>query len=615
RMFGSEFITIVEPGAKLVNGMVMHKDYLLRGSYHGNNSIFILNYHGVRWQVQLGRVGPDRVAVIGLAWSDFMRRNVDQDVMLLHFVEEGHDTFYVATYNKYGLENHAYKETSLMFWRCLLRDTKRSPRFKNIPLQLEKRVYPPFGSQMVDLIPKFSPEKAQWITPSLFPPPRQLRMSRVQSCNGLLLCTGPGWPACNYVYNPSTNLFKMLPPPDYSHADSPFYTSVGLRMAFDPTKLLNYKVVHNGALHWLETKDIQYGYLKHYKLNIEDHDHPILTTIQIHQGLNRVKNFFEPLGNNLRVCITIQIPQTLHVEGKLFESRGCLLVVLRDYISSREFTIYKMRKGCSVWSVSIVLGEREEDSCLVINLSGKVVEYNLISKTLYEIYDIGSNQLDDDELIPPFASYHNVYEFIPSFASLGLVMKESSAIYLNGDLHWLKLEDIMDDLMHFKLNIEDHDHPILTSIKIHQGLHRVMYFFEPLGNNLPICITIRLEQRFYLEGKLLESRGCLLAVLRHYFGSREFTIYKMRKWCSVWSVRYLVNTDDFMNPLPEGWSIWSIVWSIVLGEREDDSCLVLNLSEKVVQYNLISKTLHEIYDIGSNQLDDNLVDDELIMPF
>ncbi|GKC76638.1 hypothetical protein Tco_1127412, partial [Tanacetum coccineum] len=214
----------------------------------------------------------------------------------------------------------------------------------------------------------------------------------VQSCNGLLLCTGPGWPACNYVYNPSTNLFKMLPPPDYSHVDSPFYTSAGLRMAFDPTKSLNYKVVHvgrtsshidiqtycsetgnwklcrdwfnffsfdhfdsaiywNGALHWLETEDIQDGYLKHYKLNIEDHDHPILTTIQIYQGLHRVRNFFEPLCNNLRVCITIQIPQTLHVEGKLFESRGCLLAVLRDYIGSREFTIYEMRKRCSVWSV------------------------------------------------------------------------------------------------------------------------------------------------------------------------------------------------------------------------------------------------------------------------
>ncbi|GJY80419.1 hypothetical protein Tco_0493170 [Tanacetum coccineum] len=105
--------------------------------------------------------------------------------------------------------------------------------------------------------------------------------------------------------------------------------------------------------------------------------------------------------------------------------------------------------------------------------------------------------------------------------------------------------------------------------------------------------------------------GCLLAVFRDYIGSREFTIYEMRKWCSMWSVMYIVNTDDFMNPLPEGWSIWSIVWSIVLGEREEDSCLVINLSGKVVEYNLISKTHHEIYDIGSNQLDD----DELIPPF
>ncbi|GJX77673.1 hypothetical protein Tco_0324484 [Tanacetum coccineum] len=119
---------IVDPGAKLVNGMVKHKDYLLRGPYHGNNSIFLLSCHGVRWQVQLGRVGPDRVAVIRPAWSKFMRRNVDQDVRFLHFVEEGHDTLYVATYNKYGLENHAYKETKFA-------------------TAIGERVVPPYGSQ------------------------------------------------------------------------------------------------------------------------------------------------------------------------------------------------------------------------------------------------------------------------------------------------------------------------------------------------------------------------------------------------------------------------------------------------------------------------------------
>ncbi|GJV93580.1 hypothetical protein Tco_1541393 [Tanacetum coccineum] len=93
-------------------------------------------------------------------------------------------------------------------------------------------------------------------------------------------------------------------------------------------------------------------------------------------------------------------------------------------------------------------------------------------------------------------------------------------------------------------------------------------------------------------------------------GSREFTIYRMMKGCYVWSIRYRVDTDDFMTSLPEGWSIRSTVWSTVLGEMEEDSFLVINLSRKVVQYNLISKTLQEIYDCGSNQLDDNHDDDD-----
>nr|GEW77067.1 zinc finger, CCHC-type [Tanacetum cinerariifolium] len=75
-------------------------------------------------------------------------------------------------------------------------------------------------------------------------------------------------------------------------------------------------------------------------------------------------------------------------------------------------------------------------------------------------------------------------------------------------------------------------------------------------------------------------------------------------------VRYSVDNDDFMTPLPKGWSIRSTVWCIVLGEREDDFLLVINLSGKVVQYNLTSKTLHDIFDCESNQLDDNHGDDD-----
>nr|GEV34680.1 hypothetical protein [Tanacetum cinerariifolium] len=110
--------------------------------------------------------------------------------------------------------------------------------------------------------------------------------------------------------------------------------------------------------------------------------------------------------------------------------------------------------------------------------------------------------------------------------------------------------------------------------------------------------------------KLFKSRGCLLFICRDDTGSSEFTIYEMMVGFFVWTVRYHVDTDDFMTPLLEGWSIWSTVWSIVLGEREQDSFLLIKLSSTVVQYNLILKTFHEIYDYGFNHLDDNHDDDD-----
>ncbi|GJV30516.1 hypothetical protein Tco_1386964 [Tanacetum coccineum] len=122
---------------------------------------------------------------------------------------------------------------------------------------------------------------------------------------------------------------------------------------------------------------------------------------------------------------------------------------------------------------------------------------------------------------------------------------------------------------------------------------------------LPMIISIQIPHMLHLERKLFDSRGCLVLVRRDYIRSSEFTIYKMTKGCSVWLIKYIVDTDDFMTPLPEGWSIRYIVWSLVVGEREEDSFLVMNLSGKVVQYNLISKTVSEIYDIRSNEVADD----------
>ncbi|GKA76681.1 hypothetical protein Tco_0783142 [Tanacetum coccineum] len=131
------------------------------------------------------------------------------------------------------------------------------------------------------------------------------------------------------------------------------------------------------------------------------------------------------------------------------------------------------------------------------------------------------------------------------------------AIYWNDAFHWLETEN--RQLTHYKLNVEDHDHPIITTMQIPQVLQQGRNFFESYGNILPMIITIQIPHMLHLEGKLFESRRCLLLIRRDYIGFREFTIYEMRKMCSLWSIKYLVDTDDFITPLPEGWSIRSTV--------------------------------------------------------
>ncbi|GJZ27894.1 hypothetical protein Tco_0572541 [Tanacetum coccineum] len=222
--------------------------------------------------------------------------------------------------------------------------------------------------------PDFSPKNPLWIAPSLLSPLRKLIMLR--SCSLAMVCF------CVVVRGG---------------------LSAGLRMAFDPTKSPHYKLVDARRTSW---------------------------------GMNFLKSY----GYIDPMVILIQIPHMLHLEGKLVESRERLLLVCRDDICSSEFTIYEMMIWCSIWTVrcrvdtddfmtpllegwsirstvwSIVLGEREKDSFLVINLFGKI--YDCGFNQLDDNHDDDDDDDDDDELLQQFQAEHNVYEFIPSFASV-----------------------------------------------------------------------------------------------------------------------------------------------------------------------------------------------------
>lgn len=93
----------------------------------------------------------------------------------------------------------------------------------------------------------------------------------------------------------------------------------------------------------------------------------------------------------------------------------------------------------------------------------------------------------------------------------------------------------------------------------------------------------------------------LLLVVKNDAHSRHFTIYEKGNMYSEWSVKYIVNLDDTIKLFSKRWSIYNNIFCIVLGEREEDSFLVLKLGKKVVQYKFVSKTLSTISDLGPNE--------------
>ncbi|GJS53173.1 hypothetical protein Tco_0626535 [Tanacetum coccineum] len=103
------------------------------------------------------------------------------------------------------------------------------------------------------------------------------------------------------------------------------------------------------------------------------------------------------------------------------------------------------------------------------------------------------------------------------------------------------------------------------------------------------------------DGKLLESGGSLLLLSQDDTDSWKFNVFEMKNGCSEWSVKYIVNLNEFTMPFPNSWRIYQRVWAIVSGEREEDSYMIIDLLFKVVQYNPMLKTLRTLYDLESTR--------------
>ncbi|GJW41048.1 F-box protein-like protein [Tanacetum coccineum] len=117
--------------------------------------------------------------------------------------------------------------------------------------------------------------------------------------------------------------------------------------------------------------------------------------------------------------VEVATPKTLngkaYRDDKLLESRGCLLLVKMVQPMSLQMNVYELKIDYSGWSVvyhvnlvdistsfcgkfeflprrymvrAIVLGEGEEDPFLVVEVPGKLLRYDIISKTYYELCEL-----------------------------------------------------------------------------------------------------------------------------------------------------------------------------------------------------------------------------------
>ena len=64
--------------------------------------MYVYGIRGIRKKVTLVRTKEGYVEIRGKRWNEFPADNMDMDVQLLHFIQEGDNMFYITGYNHIG---------------------------------------------------------------------------------------------------------------------------------------------------------------------------------------------------------------------------------------------------------------------------------------------------------------------------------------------------------------------------------------------------------------------------------------------------------------------------------------------------------------------------------
>ncbi|XP_027104017.1 F-box protein At5g07610 [Coffea arabica] len=277
----------------------------------------------------------------------------------------------------------------------------------------------------------------------------------LQSCNGLLLCSSyrAQRPRQNYhVFNPTTKQLTTIPKPAYRR------TIYGVSLAFDPTKSSAYKVV------CVRASELVSG---SYQIQIYSSDtagpwrvsgEPFAAKHDFKNGIywNGAVHWLGHWGRDNSLYFNVDeerlgevgpTPNNAEQEAEMTyfgESCDHLNLIQMYGRPDVEFYVYEMRRDCSGWDIkymvdlsavtsafprmirteldsydggyyvlsvlSIIRGEKEEEAFLVLQIPGKAIRYNLVTKTFVKLCDFEGAE---DEGYLRFEGV-NAYQYIES---------------------------------------------------------------------------------------------------------------------------------------------------------------------------------------------------------
>ena len=85
-------------------------------AYTGNRHLYLTGIRRNRKKVTIVKGKEGEFEIRGKRWNEFVEENMDENVNVLHFIEEGDDSFDVTGYDDEGIESGGYEDVNQRYY-------------------------------------------------------------------------------------------------------------------------------------------------------------------------------------------------------------------------------------------------------------------------------------------------------------------------------------------------------------------------------------------------------------------------------------------------------------------------------------------------------------------